>query len=315
MKKIVRKILFGCFIFSCFISVKAETYAVNTLFPIDTEATVETNSFTYQNMSFSSNLDDKGNATIYFQQIINRTDQKIPVSINVLLFNNDKKNIGFVTYCTNNDYDSSYNRFELDAKQAVPFTISVTPRYLAIDSYEENGVAKEKKYSASEVKYLAVYDDNAYCRLGGYNRFKGKTIEEITGGSAKSDNSGFINKFMIENSEIIQKVIFVVVSLIILGIVIFILKSIYQAIFSKRSPRFTQFSGNNDVSGENQEVQNPKAEEALDLSYGGKDIASEKETSDDLLLISKGESNNNLESNDSQKDDNNGESDLSNFFK
>lgn len=117
MKKIFKKILFGCFIFSCFISVKAETYSVNTLFPIDTEATVETNSFTYQNMSFSSNLDDMGNATIYFQQIINRTDQKIPVSINVLLFNNDKKNIGFVTYCTNNDYDSSYNRFELDANK------------------------------------------------------------------------------------------------------------------------------------------------------------------------------------------------------
>ena len=102
----MKKIMFYVLLLICFLSpsfVFAQDYQVKQLIPVDTSATVKTEKFTYQDLVFNSALDAKGNARITFGSIINNTVNKTPISINLLLFDSDQKNIGIVTYCTDKD--------------------------------------------------------------------------------------------------------------------------------------------------------------------------------------------------------------------
>ena len=166
VKKIIKILLF-VFI-SCFtLNVYAENYATMELIPVDTNATIDTETFLYQDMIFYSNADAKGNSLIRFASIQNHQSRKIPISINLLLFDEDEKNIGFLTYCSDKDIDSDYAKYQIGALQAHAFAINVTTKYYV----EDKGVA--------DTKYVAVYDDNPYCHIGGYSKYEGKTLEEI----------------------------------------------------------------------------------------------------------------------------------------
>ena len=47
----------------------------------------------------------------------------------------NKKNIGFVTYCSDKDYSSNYSGFKLGSgKSNAPFSISVVSKYF-VDGY------------------------------------------------------------------------------------------------------------------------------------------------------------------------------------
>ena len=163
----------------------AEEYAKNVLIPIDTVATVNTGKFQYQDFVYSSQIDENGNSLISFGSIHNNTISKSSVSVNMLLFDSDKKNIGFLTYCSAKDISSNYAGFKLSGNQSHDFSILVTPKYFV------NGK------STKDVSYIAVMDENKYCQIGGYDNYQGLTIEEIT----KVDNpikkgNNFFQKFI-----------------------------------------------------------------------------------------------------------------------
>ena len=160
------------------VNVQAEDYKVNTLIPVNTVASVETDKFDYKNFTYNSTVDEKGNATIKFEAIQNNTLSKTAISINVLLFDENKKNIGFLTYCTDKDVSSDNAGFKIRANQVVPFTITVTQRY-----FVDGKLPKD-------VRYIAVRDENRYCQIGGYSNYKGLTIEEIVNGVPEQE-SGF----------------------------------------------------------------------------------------------------------------------------
>ena len=118
---------------------------LNTLIPIDTKASVKTEKFEYNNIIYNSALDDKGNSLISFDSIKNNMLTPQPVSINVLLFGSDKKNIGLVSYCSDRDLDSNYSGFKLASNESKPFSIkyffnvsnaSSSESYSSLNSYK-----------------------------------------------------------------------------------------------------------------------------------------------------------------------------------
>lgn len=171
MKKKIYYLFFVVFLFVSIVrNVYADDYKVNTLIPVNTIASVETDKFDYKNFVYDPTVDAKGNATMKFEVIQNNTLSKTAISINVLLFDENKKNIGFLTYCTDKDVSSDNAGFKIRANQAVPFTITVTKRYFVEGNFPK------------DVRYIAVRDENRYCQIGGYDNFKGLTIEEIANG-------------------------------------------------------------------------------------------------------------------------------------
>lgn len=192
MKNKIYYLFFVVLFVSIVQNVYADDYKTNTLIPVNTVASVETDKFDYKNFVYNSTVDAKGNATIKFETIQNNTLSKTAISINVLLFDESKKNIGFLTYCTDKDVSSDNAGFKIKANQAVPFTISVTKRY-----FVEGKLPKD-------VRYIAVRDENRYCQIGGYDNYKGLTIEEILNGPETTkkglsfpDFSSYINMTLI----------------------------------------------------------------------------------------------------------------------
>ena len=92
------KLLFvGIFIILIFpLFVSADDYEVQTLIPINTHATVRTDKFIYNDFYYTYFADGQ-DGVISFSSITNNTVSKTAVSINILLFNEEQKNIGFVT--------------------------------------------------------------------------------------------------------------------------------------------------------------------------------------------------------------------------
>lgn len=326
MKKIVSRLLLFLLVFSFYVSVKATSYPVKVMIPIDTVATVQTDSFEYQDFIYNSLLDDNGQATISFAQITNRTKDKIPVSINILLFNEKQENIGFLTYCTDRDWDSDYNKLKLESNQSIPFTIKVTSRYF---SYKDE--AKKEKYSAGDVKYIAVLDDNKYCKVGGYDNYTGKRLEQII--NSDSGDSNNIKSIINNNLSLIKIIVFVVVGFVFVAIGIFVFKLIREKMptmslptkksnnDSKRSAPEPQTSISNDAHDTGNDV--------IDLSYHGDVSLSDDDTisigsssvdTNDLINTAASDSitidtNADNAKNGNEVKQENGESDLSNFFK
>ena len=199
MKKIGFLILLIVFFFPIF--VLAEEYQVYDLIPINTSATVKMEKFNYIDFSYNSS-----NETVFFGNIQNNTISKTAISINLLLFDQNKQNIGFVTYCTDKDVGSDSYGFKLDGNQSVSFSIPVISRYFV--SGKGN----------SDVQYIAVMDENKYCHNGGNDQYSGLTVEEIIKQGQPEDN--FIQKVFhfIQQKNLERVIFFVFIALAALGI-------------------------------------------------------------------------------------------------
>ena len=91
MKKIIKLLLIICVI-SIFNNVKAANYELKELIPINTETTIVTNHFSYQSFSYKSKDVDGNNKSsnyIIFKNIKNISDDDLPISISIALFDKD----------------------------------------------------------------------------------------------------------------------------------------------------------------------------------------------------------------------------------
>lgn len=156
------------FLFLLVLPVFAENYEVYSYIPVSGSATVHTEKFDYNDFTFSTEKNEKGNGKLVFSSIHNNTMSKSAISINVLLFDEDKKNVGYLTYCSDKDYTNDSNRgFKLSGGESQPYTIDVISRFFV--------EGKELK----DVFYLVVVDENKYCQIGGYDQYAGLTLDEI----------------------------------------------------------------------------------------------------------------------------------------
>lgn len=214
------------------IDVNAQDYNTKELIPVDSAATVSTDIFLYEDFVYNSAVDSKGNSVITFNSIKNISSDKEYVSINILLFDKDEKNIGFLTYCSKKDLDTDYSGVRLASLQASPFSINVTKRYFAGNNL------------AGDVKYIAVYDDNKYCQIGGYTKYAGLTISEISNGKVSSSTSSsssndmdfsFLNRFS-DNGMFFLIVLIVLVIVFALFIINgMILNALYKRMYAKKT--------------------------------------------------------------------------------
>ena len=218
MKKGLYFILVLFFLFQL-VSVNAVENSKLNLISKDSPSSLDTETFNYKNISFS-------NSRFNFESITNNTGKKLPVSINVLLFDKDKENIGFVTYCSEKDLDSEYAQYNLKPKQSTSFYINISKKYFV-----------EGK-SISDISYYSILDDNKYCHIGGYDKYKGKSYDQISkdlGSSTSVDDSNTQTNKIIEyfqNSDIKGKIIPIIIIVLILifrGVITNILYKIMYA--------------------------------------------------------------------------------------
>ena len=265
----MKKIMFLLVLLLFPVMVYAEDYNVKTLIPVDTKASVKTEKFDYNNFVYNSKIDEKGNSLITFESI---------------------KNVGFLTYCTDKDYDSNYSAYKLMGNASSSFSIKVVSKYFV------NGK------STSDVKYISVLDSNEYCQVGGYEKYKDLTLDEIINGVAHKDTPNPISKFISDLQEkgLMQIIIYALVGLAVLVIIIMIISAIFKKIKDNR------------LSRPKEEKIDVPMEETVDLTY-------EEVKSDDNLdsdeNISMGEVNNTLDDDDKKEEENKEDgSDLTKFF-
>lgn len=272
MKKIILY-LFSVLFFIPII-VNAKDYKLNELIGVDTKATVKTEKFNYNDFMYNSNSN-----IISFDSIKNNTISKTPISINILLFGDNQKNIGFLTYCTDKDLSSNYSGFKLSGNEEAPFSIKVVSKYFI-----------EGKTS-SDIKYIAVMDENKYCHIGGYDKYKNLTIDEIVNGVNNQDKDiNGINKIIvyIQENNLLPIIILVAGSIIVLIIIIMVLK----ALIKRKKNKPVSY----DVS-----VSNP-IEETLDLSYDNVDTSDNDNVENNISMGEVTNSNIDLEDKKEEKE-------------
>ena len=286
----MKKIMFLIVLLLLPVMVYAEDYDVKTLIPVDTKASVKTDKFEYNNFVYGSSVDSKGNGLITFESIKNNKIVKTFVSINLLLFDENQRNIGMVAYCTDKDLDSNYSDFELSGEGSAPFSINVVSKY-----FVEGKTTKD-------VKYVSVLDDNKYCQVGGYDKYKDLTLDQIANGVANKKDENVISKYIeqLKDEGIMKTVIIVLVGLAALVILIMIISSIGRKIKSNKTKRIEEIRSEIDVP----------MEETVDLSYGKVD----DDSFDDDESVSMGEINDSFEDNNAATDDKEDDGDLTSFF-
>lgn len=214
MRKIVYVILL-ILLLSININVFAEEYQP-VLLSVNTPELVSTDKFNYA-FVYDTNPDLNGNTYINFSSIHNNKLSKTAVSIDLLLFDEQKKNIGMVTYCSDKDISSDYAGFKLEGDQESSFVIKVVKKYLVAG------------HNPVDVKYVAVLDENKYCQIGGYDKYYGLTLDQIVQGgyNGKEGNGIFKNK------ELVMLIIFAIIGLTVYISYGNILNYLYKRMYGK----------------------------------------------------------------------------------
>ena len=289
----MKKLVFLLMLLLFPLCVNAESYNTKVLIDANTKVSVISEKFEYNNFIYNTKVDEKGYSLISFESIKNNTVSKTPVSINLLLFGEDSKNIGFVAYCSDKDLDSNYSGYKLSGNSSAPFSISVGPKYFV-----------EGK-SASDVKYIAVLDDNKYCQIGGYDKYSGLTLDEIVNGVSNNKKVSGVQKLIIEIQEKGLLPIIIITLVGIAGLVILIMVISVLAKKSKERRIAKAAEVNIDVP----------MEETVDLNYDKVD----NETYESEEVVSMGEVDNTVEDNNNSVEENTenreeDEEDLTKYF-
>ena len=226
MKKYFMILLTFLFFFLFVLPVEAEEYELNKLIPVESTATVHTDKFDYTNFTVNTKPDEKGNGKITFASIRNNTKSKTAVSINILLFDENKKNVGYLTYCSDKDYSNEANRgIKLNGGEGKPYTIDITSKFFV-----------EEK-SVKDVFYFAVEDENPYCHVGGYDKYAGQTLEEIQGVHApEGENPVFLfMERVLQNNALVVLIVSLTVSIVIYLIICSVLNNLHYKMYGKKT--------------------------------------------------------------------------------
>ncbi len=174
--------------------VNAANYEIKELIPLGIKTTIVTKTFSYKQIYYDTN-DNK----IHFTGIKNISDSEKPVSFSIGLFDKDKRNVGVIHYC---DKDNNV----LVSGTEIPFTFEITNEYLGKDK------------TKSDIKYIAVLEDNHTCKTDKSQIYVGQKIDDI---------GSYYGGEISDSSKLTIQVISVVVGVIV---VLFL----YQFLFTNK---------------------------------------------------------------------------------
>ena len=149
MKRIFRVIL----VLIICLSVKtvyAENYKIKDLIPYKIDTTIHTDNFSYKGLYF----DEEG---VHFNGIKNLTDNDLPISISIGLFDKKGINIGTINHCD----------ITLSGGNEMSYFIAFSNDYLG------------KKYNIKDIKYIAILGDNINCRTKGSTDYVGQSVDKL----------------------------------------------------------------------------------------------------------------------------------------
>ena len=205
----MKKIVFIYFLLHIiFLPVFAQEYDVLEYIPVDRLATVHTDKFIYNDFTFSSAVNEEGNHLLKFDSIHNNKRSRTAVSINLLIFDQNHKNIGFLSYCSDKDMKSDYSGFKLLGEKSESFQIIINSNYFVSGK------------NMMDAEYVAVLDENKYCRIENNNKYEGLTLEEITSGSETKESSfsSFINNIFADTMLLMTILIIILVLIVLAGL-------------------------------------------------------------------------------------------------
>ncbi len=214
-----------------FINVHAEdeylfNYKEMELIPIDEVASVDTKAYEYIKFHYEKNVSRQTYALLRFELVRNKSVDEKPLAVDVLLFDQNKKNIGFVAYCTTKDLVGDQAQLTFSSGAASVLDIIIDEEYF-IENYTKN-----------DVYYIAILDGNDNCYVGNSNKYGGLTIEEISQGMVSPDwhENEILNIF----SFILNVGIYTFLAIVFVVIVLFVLysallNSLNKSMFGKKS--------------------------------------------------------------------------------
>ena len=220
----MKKIVFLYFLLQLLIiPVWARDYKVLEYIPVDNEANVYTDKFDYKNFVFSSEVNDKGDHLLKFETIHNNNRSTSAVSINLLIFDADKNNIGLLSYCSDKDNASKNSGFKIVGGNSVPFEIIIDSSYFVSGK------------SMNEAYYVAVLDDNKYCKIEDNNKYAGLSLEDIVSTINDSDDSSFFSSIgdLFSDVYLLTILLITIVVLIVLAGLGFLFNNLYRKMYGK----------------------------------------------------------------------------------
>ena len=161
--------------------VKAANYTMKELIPERTKTTIRGETFLYKDLSYNEGI-------ISFGLIKNNSKEKAKLSISVGLFDQNKKNIGTVNYC-------SESVAVAPKEEKEDYVIDVSSSQLATGKSYKN------------IKYISVLGENITCRTDGAQDYIGETVEQI--GMAKNTSVGDNTMLLVRILEVISAIIII----------------------------------------------------------------------------------------------------------
>ena len=182
-----RYIIFTLFLFFFAVTnvYAGDKYDVKTLISIKTPAAdVSTDLYDYRNIKYVDKVEDKKYGMFEIDSITNNSKIERPYAINIFLFNEKQKNIGYVSYCSTKDLEGDYAQLKLGSKAKSYFTVPIDKQYLG------------KKYDRSDIAYYAIDESKDNCVVGDVDKYLGLTLYDIDQGdiSPKYNENSFMNK-------------------------------------------------------------------------------------------------------------------------
>lgn len=178
MKKIIQCVIFFLIMFLS-LPVHAANYEFEELIPEGVTTTIRGDTLLYQNISYQDGI-------VSIKKIKNNSKESAKVTISIGLFDEDKKNVGTINYCTSDETLASKEEKE-------NFTIEVT-------SYLGDGK------HAKDISYFAVLSENTSCRKSGSKDFIGQTISQMKQGK---------NNQLTDSTKMLIDIIIVVVVILV----------------------------------------------------------------------------------------------------
>lgn len=179
-----------------FKGVNAANYELRELIPVDIKTNVIGEQFRYKGIYYD------GGKSITIENVENKTDTDRYASISIGLFDEDKKNIGTINYCSKSEDEGK----KLKYREQRPVDIEITKDYLV----------KGKK--VKDIKYISVLSDNPNCRTDGSQEYEGQTVEKI----------GLPKNTLIDNDS--QMLITIILVIVVVLVILFV----YQFLFTNR---------------------------------------------------------------------------------